>query len=396
MAQGSPAWAVAEGTQAQVQKRSEGGEAMIYKRGKLGIYWYKFSWQGRMIYETTRQRNPRVARQMEAAHKTALAKGEVGIRDRQPTPTLAEFLRADFLPHVRSHFAAKPKTISYYEYGAKGIAAWQELAGARLDEITAEHLAVFTRHLQARALAIASVNRHLQVLRRAFRLASEWGKTAKALPVVRMLPGERHRDRVISRDEEKCYLAVAATLLHDVTILLRDFGLRPEECFRLRWENVGPDYVQVYRGKTDAAGRRLPFILSARAKGVLDMRRAAAASDWVFAAPTKSGHAEPSSIRKQHLQALSKSRVQPFAIYCWRHTCLTDWGRYMDPWTFMRLAGHGSMAITMRYVHPQDATILAAARRAGEACEKALGGDNFGDRQEIASAAAARKSDAIH
>jgi hypothetical protein len=50
----------------------------IYKRGE--VYWYKFMWQGKMVHESTKQGNDKVARQMEAAHRTSLAKGEVGIR----------------------------------------------------------------------------------------------------------------------------------------------------------------------------------------------------------------------------------------------------------------------------------------------------------------------------
>ena len=49
----------------------------IYKRGR--IYWYKFMWNGETVRESTKQGNDRVARQMEAAHRTSLAKGEVGI-----------------------------------------------------------------------------------------------------------------------------------------------------------------------------------------------------------------------------------------------------------------------------------------------------------------------------
>ena len=53
---------------------------------------------------------------------------------------------------------------------------------------------------------VSSLNRELQVLRRMFHLAQEWGKVEKALPPVRMLPGERHRDRVVSPQEEARYL----------------------------------------------------------------------------------------------------------------------------------------------------------------------------------------------
>jgi hypothetical protein len=58
----------------------------IFKRGRT--YWFHFWWDGEHVQRSTRQGNPRVARQMEAAHKTALAKGEVGLIERKPAPTL--------------------------------------------------------------------------------------------------------------------------------------------------------------------------------------------------------------------------------------------------------------------------------------------------------------------
>jgi hypothetical protein len=53
----------------------------VYRQPKSKYWWYKFTWNGKLIRESTKQTNKRVAEQMEAAHRTALAKGEVGIRD---------------------------------------------------------------------------------------------------------------------------------------------------------------------------------------------------------------------------------------------------------------------------------------------------------------------------
>ena len=44
------------------------------KRGSCGVYWYKFMWQGRLVRESTKQGNDKIARQMESAHRTSLAK----------------------------------------------------------------------------------------------------------------------------------------------------------------------------------------------------------------------------------------------------------------------------------------------------------------------------------
>src|SRR5947207_9111244 len=77
----------------------------IYKRGD--VCWYKFMWQGKLIRESTKQGNDKVARQMEAAHKTSLAKGEVGIREKKQT-TLGDFIKDRFEPWAKAKFESKP------------------------------------------------------------------------------------------------------------------------------------------------------------------------------------------------------------------------------------------------------------------------------------------------
>ena len=78
-----------------------------------------------------------MAEQIEAAHKTSLAKGEVGIRDRVPVPTLKDFAEQDFLPFIESSFKNKPKTLDYYRNGIKNLIGFVPLAGCALDAITA-------------------------------------------------------------------------------------------------------------------------------------------------------------------------------------------------------------------------------------------------------------------
>jgi len=315
------------------------------KRGRL--WWYRFVWNGEPIRESTKQSNKRTAEQTEAAHKTSLAKGEVGICDRKPAATVRQF--ADFLPFCRSTFAAKTKTLSYYENGAARLLEYAAIADESLDTITGEKIAGYARQKQDAGMKVATVNRELQVLRRMFTLAAEWGKVARALPRVRMLPGEAHRDRVVSVKEEKAYfegtqaigdsaleayqralVGIRATeraetptkprdpfLLRDVAIILLDCGIRPEECFRLRWENHQSDVIEITHGKTDNVRRRIT--LSRRAQPILEMRREQAVGPWIFPAPTKSGHVEPSSLQGQHAKACTLGKVAHFPLYTFRH-----------------------------------------------------------------------------
>lgn len=346
------------------------------------------------IRESTKQSNKRVAEQMEAAHKGSLAKGEVGIRDKAPVPTLKDFVEKDFKPYVESRFLNKPKTLEYYRAGMKNLSAYPPLAGCTLDKITTDKTAGFAAKRREAGLAVSSVNRQLEVLRRLLKLATEWGKVEKVLPKVEMLPGENHQDRVLTLAEETRYLEAAAAvgeeivesyrqallgiratqrgeepilpedpfLLRDVTTLLIDCALRPEESFRLRWEHVRDGAVHIPFGKTENARRTIP--LTARAAALMEMRRAVANGEWVFPAPTRSGHIEKSSLKRQHAKACRLASVAAFSFYTFRHTCLTRWAAYMDPFTLGYLAGHADFSTTRRYVHPQAHTIAEAIERA--------------------------------
>jgi integrase len=378
----------------------------VYKRNR--VWWYRFTWKGIAIRESTKQTNRRVALQMEAAHKTSLAKGEVGIRDRKPAATIRQFAKCDFLPFCRATFAAKVKTLGYYENGTARLLEYAAVADESLDTITNEKITGYARRRQDMGMKVSTVNRELQVLRRMFSLAVEWGKVERVLPRVRMLPGEAHRDRVVSVNEEKAYIAGARAigtaameayqcalvgirasergempikprdpfLLHDVATLLLDCGIRPDECFRLRWENYQNGVIEITHGKTDNARRRIP--LSQRAQSVLEMRRGTAEGPWIFPAPTKSGHIEPSTLQGQHAKACKLANIEHFPLYTFRHTCLTRWAPFMDPWTLAYLAGHRDMSITKRYVHPQEFSTRAAMEKARAALNVERSGHNSG------------------
>jgi integrase len=344
---------------------------MIYKRGK--IYWYKFVFNGRLLRESTKQGNDKVARQIESAQRTKLAKGEVGIHEKKPVPTLSEFIEKRFEPWAKARFEkSSPKTWrDYYRVGLLAIRNYKPLAGAMLSEITSETVADFAAHRQSLGLQISTVNSSLQVLRRVLRLAVEWG-IAESSPIVKMLPGERHRERVVTPQEEAKYLAAALEPLGSVAEVLVDTGLRPEECFRLRWEsmtwtNGRYGTLLVTHGKTAAARRVLP--MTPRVRNVLETRWDRAGKPlegWVWPAPTRSGHLEGSSIKKQHTKALKASKVRPFVLYSLRHTFLTRLGESgCDAWTLARIAGHSSVAMSTRYVHPSEEAVLAAVERLG-------------------------------
>jgi hypothetical protein len=186
----------------------------VYKRGR--VWWYKFTWNGKPIRESTKQTNKRVAEQIEAAHKTSLAKGEVGIRESKPAPVLEHFMTHDFLPFVRTTKASKPNTVRFYENSVSNLKAYWKLASLRLNEITSEHITGFVARRQTAKVQVSTLNADLAALRRILHLALEWGKVSAALPRVRLLPGANHRERVLSPVEETKYLEAATNVGHEL------------------------------------------------------------------------------------------------------------------------------------------------------------------------------------
>lgn len=166
------------------------------------------------------------------------------------------------------------------------------------------------------------------------------------------------------------YLASAPEPLASVATVLVDTGMRPEECFRLRWEYISfssgkHGMLLVTSGKTAAARRFLP--LSPRVRALLEghWNEAGKPSEgWIWPGYTQSGHIEPFTIKKQHTKALGLAGVRPFVLYTLRHTFLTRLGESgCDAWTLARIAGHSSIEMSKRYVHPSGDAVLSALSR---------------------------------
>lgn len=258
-----------------------------------------------------------------------------------------------------------------------------------LNELTVDTVRAYIAKRQTDGLNVTSINRELQILRRILHLAAEWGVVESAIKI-KMLPGERRRERVITPEEEAKYLAAAPEPLASIATVLADTGMRPEECFRLCWENVmwligRNGAMLVTHGKTAAARRVIP--MTPRVRVVLESRWEAAGKPeegFAWAAQTRSGHIEPSSLRKRHGKTFSiiseeaakrnHKAVRPFVLYSFRHTFLTRLGQSgCDVWTLARIAGHSSIGISARYVHPSEDAVLDAMSR--------LGGHKIGHNQ---------------
>jgi integrase len=147
------------------------------------------------------------------------------------------------------------------------------------------------------------------------------------------------------------------------------------------WINGRNGSFLVTHGKTDAARRVLP--MTARVRATLQARwesAGRASEGWIWPAPTRAGHVDRSSLKKQHEKALRLSGVPPFVLYSLRHTFATRIAPHVDAWTLCKIMGWASLSVAMRYIHPSDERVLAAI--------SGLSGHKIGHTPETAMRAA--------
>ena len=335
-----------------------------YKRG--GVYWFGFVFNGERVQRSTHQHSRRVAEQIEAAYRTALAKGEAGLTQRKRAPILQHFAQR-FIDFVQTRSSAKPATVSFYGQKLARLLEYKPLAKGRLDHIDEGLIEAYVQHRRQKVCP-ASVNRELATLRRLLRLAQEW-RVIDRVPRIHLLPGERMRDFVLSADQEQEYFTAAPYPLKDAAVLMLDTGLRSGEALGLQWADIHlspPNgakfgYLEVREGKSRSASRKLP--LTGRVCSML--LRLPRMSTWVFANERMDGPLSRFTLEGQHARTRKALRLPAdFVLHSLRHTFGTRLGEEgVDVFTLMRIMGHSTVEMTKRYVHPTPEIVTRAFER---------------------------------
>jgi len=226
----------------------------------------------------------------------------------------------------------------------------------------------------------ATVNRALTTLKKLFHHAEKCGYgLTNPTRGVEFLNEGAGRTRVVSFEEELAYFAKASQPLRDIAQVILDTGLRPEEVFRIRIENLDFTEKTIFNpfGKTKAARRKVT--MTEDVFQLLKHRAQKAKASLVF--PAKGDLNRPiGSVRKAHDAAIEKAGIKDhFKLYDFRHTFATrSVAAGVDLPTLSAILGHTSIQMTMRYVHPAEeqkrfaAGKLETFRQAGilEAMEK--------------------------
>lgn len=266
--------------------------------------------------------------------------------------TLRQF-SAEFLHWVDHTHTLEAKSQEYYHHGVD-LLLKSHLSEIRLDRLT--NHACETVSFPGGA---ANANTALRTLRRLLRKAMDLDLIQKVPKI--SLRKEWGRSIAMSRTDA----ALIASHMHgaprDAFQILRATGMRPKECFSLRWEFVdwSRTVYQNPKGKTPSARRNIPLLHESLT--VLQRRHVEAGSPregWVFPTFSASGHL--GSIQKPFTAARDKAGLpKAMVLYTSRHGFGTDVGSLISLRGIMDIMGHSSAATALKYQHPSTEDLVA-------------------------------------
>ena len=330
----------------------------IYRRGK--IWWYSFEFQGRRIQESSGFKNKKAAIRAESIRRTELLDRRAGFSQKKLAPKFEEHVEKFLAWSKQQH---RPKTRELHGTNCDTLlrffrGLWlDDIAPVMVEDFKAVRIDEARRNAKdGSTVAAATVNRAVTTLKLMYRYAEKSGfAVADPTRGVAFLPEGSGSMRVVSFQEEILYLAEASQPLKDIAQIILDTGLRPEEVFRIRVENLDFTARTIFNpfGKTKVARRKVS--MTAEAFELLKTRAKKAKGSFVF--PTKSDPTQPiGSVRKAHDAAVENAGVaEHFRHYDLRHTLATRAvAADVDLPTLSVILGHTKIQMTMRYVHPAE------------------------------------------
>lgn len=218
-------------------------------------------------------------------------------------------------------------------------------------------------YITAHANAQATQNRLRALLSMIYREAMRNGKvTSNPARLVRMRPVNNARIRWLTAEEESALLAGLpdAVVYRAAIIVALHTGMRLGEQFSLDWSQVDMDARSIHLTRTKNGSERHIPINSVCLTSLLELKPRK--SGPVFRSPRTGGRLQ--GLRKIFNRAVSDAELHDVTWHTLRHTFVSRLVMAaVDLRTVMDLAGHKSMAMTIRYSHLAPAHRMAAIER---------------------------------
>jgi integrase len=345
----------------------------LYKRPNSKYWWMKFTFDGELVQQSTKCKKKRDAETVESAYRTQLALGKIGIK---PLPKAPAFDKAidEFLEWLKTEHAEQPSTYRRYYYSCQALKEY--FGKVKVSFIQAKDVEKFlawrgaqTSRKTKETVSRRTVNFDLSTLKMFFRRLMR-AKCLRENPTetIKQLSESLPPFHVLTDREEKKYILSCPQPLKDVAALMLETGMRPGEIYRLERKDVNKNYLQVVKGKTPAARRKV--YLTEKARAILSDRLQRFDGKYLFPQNDIDGQKATADIGDLHLACVNSLNFK-FRLYDCRHTFATRaLEKGTDLVTLASILGHANLKMVMRYAHPSEKLKEDAMRRMEPARKK--------------------------
>lgn len=351
------------------------GDGTLYKRGP--VYWYSYYVHGKQERESLRTTDEDTAKKRARRIRDGLLQGTIFAASERRV-TVDELLN-DLVSHLTVKRAAWLPKASYY------IARLRQHFGAkRAEQLDTAAVQRFQAECQEIGLADATVNRHCEILRQAYRLAfTRTPPKITRLPYIPLLKVTNARQGFLGADDfAKILRAVEDADLRDYLEWFWWTGMRPKEIAQLEWTMFDRETWTLNLSPKAAKTRHPRLIpLVGPTKAVMERRIAARRLDTKLIFHRRGGQpvkhymdAWAAACKSAGLRSGRKTEggVTPYDL---RRSALRNIVRGGTDFTVaMKISGHKTRSTFDRYNITSDEDVRAALERTAEYVAKLPGG----------------------
>jgi integrase len=330
-----------------------------------GVYRYRFMHKGRRYFAADPLwKNRTEAKAARDKHRTAVREGRAGEAD--AFTNFAAFVRDTFLPWAETNKSSG----THQSYSWRSVDLIESFGKLDLREISTFGVEKFKREQLKRITQLgqpqtpASVNRYLRLLGSIFTRAEKLSLLrADERPKIEILKENGARIRYLTVAEESALRQAAQKrfpYLADMICVACATGLRRNELFSLKKCDIdlGLNVLHVMHGK-GGKSRSVPLHAQGEARAILSARVRQGEGEYLFPSPHGGGKLQ--QVYDSLESSCAAVGLEDVTLHTFRHTfCTRLAAAGVDVRTIKELAGHSSIATTLRYMHLVESNVHAA------------------------------------
>ncbi len=293
----------------------------------------------------------------EARKRVALLKAEHALgrctakQDLEQGITLNRFWRENYLPHAEEYKRSVWRDKQLYTRIAP------QFGHMLIKEVTRLQVQQFQRKLSAEGLSPATVNHHLQLMRRLLNLAVEWAFLDRnVLQRIKLLHVDNRREAFLTESQVVDLVEVLKTddnrLVCMIVLFLLSTGARLREGLSVEWDHLDiENAIWKIPGSNSKSKRTKHIPLSDSALWALKAVARREGSPFVFASPV-TGKAFTGISRTWYKLRRKAGLPSNFRIHDLRHSFasrLVSAGESL--YVVQQMLGHADPRTTQRYAH---------------------------------------------